>query len=260
MNSNINGLFQGAVAEGSLSSEAMDALVVYDIGECIQAALGVPVDEVSASEVLLLTILTDDSSSISYAGNTQAVCDGHNLVLEALLASKQGDGIMAHNRYLNGQVLYPYCPIAQAPLMNDGNYRPCGATPLYDQTVIMLGTVLAKSQEFFDNGVPVRSISLIITDGEDVGSAYANTGQVKAIVNDLLRTERNIVAAIGISDGKTDFRRVFREMGISDEWILLPGDSASEIRQAFQLFSQSAVRASRSAANFSVAAVGGFGA
>jgi lipid A disaccharide synthetase len=30
-------------------------------------------------------------------------------------------------------------------------------------------------------------------------------------------------------------------MGIRDEWILTPGSSASEIRRAFQVFSQSAM-------------------
>jgi hypothetical protein len=34
-------------------------------------------------------------------------------------------------------------------------------------------------------------------------------------------------------------------MGIPDRWVLTPGNSASEIRRAFQVFSQSAVRASQ---------------
>ena len=34
-------------------------------------------------------------------------------------------------------------------------------------------------------------------------------------------------------------------MGIPDRWILTPGNSASEIRRAFAVFSQSAVRASQ---------------
>jgi hypothetical protein len=48
-------------------------------------------------------------------------------------------------------------------------------------------------------------------------------------------------------------------MVIKDEWILTPASSPTELRKAFQVFSQSAVRASQSAANFSKAALGGFG-
>jgi len=53
---------------------------------------------------------------------------------------------------------------------------------------------------------------------------------------------------------------VFREMGIEDQWILTPGNDGSQIRRAFQVFSQSAVRASQSAAHFGQAVLGGFGA
>jgi hypothetical protein len=57
---------------------------------------------------------------------------------------------------------------------------------------------------------------------------------VKAIVTDMLKAESHIVAAIGLSDGTTDFRRVFRDMGIEDRWILTPGASQSDIRSAFR--------------------------
>jgi hypothetical protein len=63
----------------------------------------------------------------------------------------------------------------------------------------------------------------------------------------MIAQENHIVAAMGISDGSTDFRGVFRAMGIADRWILTPGNSASEVRRAFQVFSQSAVRAAAGA-------------
>jgi len=46
-------------------------------------------------------------------------------------------------------------------------------------------------------------------------------------------------------------------MGIDPRWILTPGNSPSEIKAAFRVFSQSAVRASQ-AASFSRASLGGF--
>jgi len=64
---------------------------------------------------------------------------------------------------------------------------------------------------------------------------------------------------MGIDDGFTDFRNVFQEMGVRDEWILTPANTESEIRKAFQVFSRSAVRASQSAVSFSQTAMGGFG-
>jgi len=143
--------------------------------------------------------------------------------------------------------------------MDAGNYQPNEGTPLYDQTVVLLGTVLAKSQEFADNGVPVRTVTLIITDGADEHSARANAKTVASIVKDMLMAENHIIAAMGIDNGSTNFQDVFREMGIRDEWVITPKNSKNDIRKAFQVFSQSAVRASQGAASFSKTALGGFG-
>jgi len=255
----IQQLFQAAEDEGSLSPAARAVLDVPDLGARIQEGLGIKVDDVQSSEVVLVTFMPDDSGSIQFAGNAQVVRDGHNLVLDALLASRQRDAILTHNRYLNGEVLYPYCPIARAVRMTAQNYQPDKGTPLYDQTVVLLGTVIAKTQELAGSGVPARTVTLLLTDGADQGSTRAKARDVKAIVRDMVAAENHIVAAMGIDDGTTAFRDVFRSMGIEDRWILTPGNDPAEIRKAFLVFSQSAVKASQGGASFSRTAAGGFG-
>jgi hypothetical protein len=247
-------LLDDAHRTGTLSAAAMKALDVVDLGAQIQAGLGVAVDDVAASEVVLVTMMPDDSNSIAWAHNTQAVRDGHNLVLEALRRSRQSGDVFAHCRYLNGEVLYPYVPLDGAVAMDASNYNPRHATPLYDQTVVLLGTVIAKSTELAQAGVPVRTVTLLITDGGDYGSTRCGPKEVRALVTDMLAQENHVIAAMGIDDGSTDFRKVFRDMGVPDRWILTPGNSATEIRKAFQVFSQSAVAVSAGAAF-----VGGFG-
>ncbi|APR78193.1 Hypothetical protein A7982_03540 [Minicystis rosea] len=253
-------LFKAAEDEGTISPKARAVLDVPDLGAQIQAGLGVNVDDVESSEVVLVTIMPDDSGSIRFAGNAGAVREGHNLVLDALVASKQKDSILSHTRYLNGKVLHPYCLVAQAERMTSANYDPTLGTPLYDQAVVLLGTVLAKAQEFAAAGVPVRTVTLLITDGADEHSLRAKAADVAAVVRDMAMAESHIIAAMGISDGHTDFREVFRTMGIEDRWVLTPSHDASEIRRAFLVFSQSAVRASQGGGAFSRAAAGGFAA
>ena len=75
-----------------------------------------------------------------------------------------------------------------------------------------------------------------------------------------VQRRRHIVAAVGLSDGHTNFRKVFGNMGIEDRWILTPGASKSDIRSAFRVISQTAVRTSQGRGQFSRAAAGGFGA
>lgn len=248
-------LLKDAHDTGALSAGALASLDLVDVGAQIQAGLGVHVDDVSASEVVLLTMMPDDSSSIASAGNTAAVREGHNLVIEAMAASKQGGEVLSHTRYLNGHVLYPYGALDHAVKMTSQNYRPDQGTPLYDQTMVLLGTVIAKAQELTAAGIAVRTVTLIISDGGDCSSMRSRAADVRALVKDLLAQETHIVAAMGISDGSTDFRRVFGDMGIPDRWILTPAGTASEIRAAFQMFSRSAIASSAGGAAFA----GGFG-
>ena len=255
----IQQLFRGALEDGDLSARSVNALTLdADIGAQIQAGMGIAPDDVPASEVVLVTMMPDDSGSIRFGGNAEAVRGGHNLVLEALTQSKQREDVLVHTRYLNGFVLYPYRKLADAARMTSQNYDPSLGTPLYDQTAVLLGTVLAKSREFAAAGVPARTVTLIITDGADMHSTQQTPASVRAIVDDMHRMESHIVAAMGIADGSTDFHKVFREIGLPDQWILAPGNTQSEVRKAFQAFSQSAVRASQGAGSFSHAALGGF--
>ncbi|OHD16032.1 MAG: hypothetical protein A2086_11045 [Spirochaetes bacterium GWD1_27_9] len=260
MASQLSNLFKDAHDEGLISSDTLNALNVIDIGAEIQAALGVGVDDFGSSEVVFVTMLIDDSSSIDYvAGNANAVREGHNAVIDALQSSKQKGNVLIHTKYLNGKILYPYCYLDQTVKMNGSNYSPNGGTPLYDKTVEILSEVLAKSMEYSNNGIAVRTVTLIVTDGADYGSKKQTTHTVKSTVVDMLKQENHIIAAMGIYDGSTDFKDVFKDMGIPDKWVLTPKNTASDIRKAFQVFSQSAVKASQNAQIFNQTSLGGFG-
>src|SRR3954465_3728707 len=89
-------LFQAAEEQGAISPAARAVLDVPDLGARIQEGLGIKVSDVQSSEVVLCTIMPADSGSIRFAGNAQVVRDGHNLVIDALTASRQKDSILAH--------------------------------------------------------------------------------------------------------------------------------------------------------------------
>ncbi|HYD93129.1 MAG TPA: hypothetical protein VEB18_01575 [Candidatus Paceibacterota bacterium] len=259
MNStDVGALFSAAGKDGTLSKGALSVLDAEDIGAVINQGLGITPDDITASEVNNVFMLLDDSSSIEHAGNTQHVRDGHNLIVDSLLKTKQADAIIMCGRALNRGQIYPCVRLPDVPRLDASNYNPSGGTPLYDESTIILGMAAAKHQQFADNGVPCRTIVPIITDGADVGSRKQRPDHVRTIVQDLLRTEQFIVIGVGIDDGVTNFRSVFQSMGIDDRWILTPGNSPSEIRKAFAMVSQSVSRASQNAQAFSTAAMGGF--
>jgi hypothetical protein len=258
-NVDINSLIGSAKQQGSLSAASANVLTAIDIGDRIREGLGVGVDDVLANDVILVTMLIDDSGSIRMSGNSQIVRDGHNLVVEALRGGKdqQVQNMLCHTAYLNGKILYPYVVIGSAINMESNNYDPNGGTPLYEAGIVTLGRVLTKAQEFSDAGVTVRTITLIVTDGASTDN-NRTAAEFATVARDMYKKETHIIAGMGIADGSTDFKQVFRDMGIPDEWILTPGNTNSEIRKAFQIFSKSAVRASQNVASFTSSVGGGF--
>ena len=69
----INPLFQAAPSSGTPSTASLQALTIADIGAMIQAGFGTPVDDVMASEAVLVTMMPDDAGSIRFAGHAQVV-------------------------------------------------------------------------------------------------------------------------------------------------------------------------------------------
>ncbi len=255
----ISGLFGSLVEGGTVNAAAAQGFFTPDLAAQLgQGGLGVDPGSVQAGEVFILVEVVDDSGSIRFtSGNAQAVRDGHNLVLDALNGSKQKSGVVMRSTYLNGKVLSNFALIEDVPRMTAQNYDPNGGTPLYDAMAEAVAATAAKIQEFEDNGVTARAVIVVITDGHDEGSRKYTPAKLEPVVTSLLKSERVIVCGMGISDGYTDFRSIFRSVGVEDRWILTPGNSPSEIRAAFGAVSQTAQRASQSGANFSQQATGG---
>jgi len=252
----VKDLLQGARDEGLLSDCSMMVIDNIDLGAQVQAAMGIPAMEAQSSEVIILNILVDDSGSIAGYGNEDSVRKGCNMVLDSLMATKQKGSIFVHIRYINGKVLCPYVSLANAPRLDSSNYQANGGTPLYDEIAALLATAIAKTQEYSEQGIPARSISVIITDGNDQYSRVHSSKDVASLVKDMLAMESHLIVAMGISDGNTDFNSVFAGMGFDLKWILTPANTGHDIREAFRTVSQSAVRASQTA---TFTDLGGFG-
>lgn len=256
---NVTSLFNTAGTDGSIDPTAIAVVNIPNLTANIQAALGVSVDDVEESNVVLLTLMLDDSSSIEGGNNTDNVINGANLVLDAVGASKEG-GILVHITTLNHGHICPFTPLSNAPRVSRKNYSPNGLTPLYDKIAEVAGSVLAKTEEFNKVGVPVRTVTLIVTDGANVGSRqYTEPEQVAPVIKAMRAAEQHIVAAMGIDDGSTPFRDIFTRASIDQKWILTPKNNPSEIRAAFVMASKSAARASVAAPGaFSATSAGGF--
>ncbi|MBI4863884.1 MAG: VWA domain-containing protein [Candidatus Riflebacteria bacterium] len=243
---NLINLFSNAVDQGVISPQT-SSLLTGHLGQVVIAgAAGTALDSIVASDVTLITVLIDASSSIADRNLAQAVRDGHNVLVDALGQSKQSDSVLMALWKFSGdqEVLHSYVPIGGATKLSRFNYRPAGATALYDTWCDALASNVAYAQQLRDSGTPCRSIVVMITDGEDVCSRRTAQDCAK-ISRDLLASEQFVLAFVGVGQ-EADFRAVARRMGIPDGCVLVCKDASTQgLRQVFQMVSQSAIRASQ---------------
>jgi len=215
-----------AKLSGSSMSVAQAALKDHDLGQMMMEALSSPADQLKARLQILLTLVGDDSYSIRESGNEQAVRDGINAYFESQLGGPQAKGIMASILYLNGTVLMPYAPLAQVVKLDQSNYQAMGRTPLYDKMCAVLPMVMMKAEEIeSQTGARVVTWTMVVTDGQDWGSVKFGASDVAKLVSDMHKDEgKHIVAGMGIGS-HFDWRTIFGEMGIADQWILTSGDT-----------------------------------
>lgn len=175
--------------------------------------------------------------------NAEAIRTGHNTVLDALVTSPRPERVLFATRYLNGHLLNPYGPLDQVVRLDRRNFVPSAGTPLLDQAVELLKMVLAKYEQFRADWRSARTATLLVTDGRDEHSRIQTARSVTEVIRSMRNTGHHIIAAMGIDDGRTDFRKVFTDMGIDSKWILTTGSTKEEIQQAFGLFAKAAQQA-----------------
>jgi hypothetical protein len=235
-----------AVASGVLSAQT-SSLVTGHLGPLVVAgAAGKALEDLTASDVTLVTLLVDASGSIADRGLEQAVRDGQNALLDAFGGAKEKDSVLLALWTFNDQpkVVHAYVPVDEATRLDSKTYRGRGATRLYDTWCDALTANVAYAQRLRDGGTPTRSIVVVLTDGEDVGSTRTSRDCSK-LSKDLLASELFTLAFVGVGKD-VDFELIAAAMGIPSGCVHVQRDAtATGLRKTFQLVSRSAIRASQ---------------
>lgn len=228
-------------------TQASSTLITGNLGNLVLAgAAGKDLEDLAASDVTLVTVLIDASSSIASSHLEQAVRDGQNALIDAFSGSKERDSILLACWTFSGtmDVLHSYVPTDEATRLDARNYRASGSTRLYDTWCDALTANVAYAQRLRDGGTPARSVVVVLTDGEDVGSKRT-AAHCALLSKDLLASELFTLAFVGVGTD-VDFEAVAKAMGVPAGCVLVQRDAtASGLRRAFQLVSRSAIRASQ---------------
>lgn len=245
-NAKLNALFHSAASAGIISGSTQSLLSGHLGQVVIAGAAGRPLEDIDAADVTLVTVLVDASSSIAHAGLEQAVRDGHRALLETFQGSREESSILVALWTFNDQprVVHAYVPVADATRLDKRNYQGSGATALYDVWCDALASNVAYAETLRSGGTPVRSVVVVVTDGEDV-SSRRTVSDCARISRDLLASEQFILAFVGVGTG-ANFTQVALGMGVPAGCIAVQKDATpSALRAVFQLVSRSAIRASQ---------------
>jgi uncharacterized protein YegL len=239
----VKALLDGAVASGVVSQGA----ITGNLGAVVVAgAAGKALEDITASDVTLITLLVDASSSIADRRLEAAVREGQNALIDAFQGSRERDSVLlALWTFCSTQeVLHGYVPVDDAARLDAKSYRASGSTRLYDTWCDALTANVAYAQRLRDGGTPCKSVVVVVTDGEDVGSTR-NVGDCARLSRDLLASEQFVLAFVGVGPD-TDFQKVARAMGVPDGSVLVQKDATpSALRAAFMMVSRSAIRVSQ---------------
>lgn len=238
-------IFSNANAGGTLSNASKN-IITGNLGAVVVAgAAGKDTEDILTSDVTLVTLLVDASSSIHSRNLEDAVRSGQNGLVDALANSPVRESVLMALWTFNEdiRVVHSYVGTDDAARLDRKTYNAAGSTRLYDTWCDALAANVAYAQKLRDGGTPCRSIVVVITDGEDCGSKR-RAGDCATLSRDLLASEQFILAFVGVGTD-VDFHAVAKSMGVPDGCILKTDATPQAMRKVFGMVKQSTIRASQ---------------
>lgn len=213
--------------------------------------------QLKTKEILLVLFLVDDSGSIEGSNNTQAVIDGYNGFVEAL---KNAPGeVRIKTMFLNNKRDIPFQHPQEVESLSRQTYRPTEQTPLFLRSTQALDYIINEARDLTKQGLTVRTMSFIFTDGGDNQSGLITASHVKLVVDVMLTTGTHIVGGCAVNDGQTNFWQVFASMGIPEQWVKVLKNNPTEVRDGMSQMGTMASHASTDLDSYTQTSQTGFG-
>lgn len=193
------------------------------------------VDDLESENVNLMMIGIDCSGSMGHYTSDMMQCLAD--FKDALNNSKEVNEILVARADFNDAVnIGGYKAIDEF----DTKFYASGCTAMYDTIVKGSEKMLEYRKYLRDQGVRVKCVFAIFSDGYENGSRYANVSAAKKAIENL-NNEEITTAFISFGDeAKVEAQR----LGFMN--LLEVGSSASELRKAFNCLSKSVIESSKS--------------
>ena len=233
-------------AGGTISAQSRN-IITGNLGAVVIAgAAGKDTEDILTSDVTLVTLLVDASSSIHSRGLEDAVRAGQNTLVDALAHGTAATSVLMALWTFNDdiRVVHSYVGVDDATRLDKKTYQGVGGTRLYDTWCDALAANVAYAQKLRDAGTPCRSVVVVVTDGEDCGSKR-RPAECATLSRDLLASEQFILAFVGVGSD-VDFHAVAKSMGVPDGGVAVATQATPQgLRKVFGMVKQSTIRASQ---------------
>lgn len=200
-------------------------------------------NKVEVEEVINAVFAIDCSGSISPC--VKDLNNALNEFTERMQKSHAKDKLFVSRVDFNSviEVAHGFKPISELQTVDLGskvNGPHSGSTKLYEGVKTALKNALDYRASLEQGGINVKTLLFIITDGEDNASPSGSAAEVKKMIADLQREERNIFSFESILFGvgaSGDFQIAQRDMNIHH--LAQVGTTADEIRKMINFISSS---------------------
>jgi len=263
-------------AADGMSQVFLGALV--DLADDINAQMGVPVDDIKASEIVYISLVLDNTVSTEYNKNYQEIVKGYNHYILELSKANGAMNMYVCANLIDGTPLYPYLSVNDAPLLTtrgvdlkvdpvtgrteegdrrvESFYPTASSTPLYDSYFTTAGGAKVKVKGTENKGAEGRSLTIVFSDGDDTGSHKVGPQECSELSASMLREEIHILAMVVVPYPHVDVKAVGMSMGIPERFILEPNED--NLLEYFGFLSQVTQTVSQSADSFTKLQSGGF--
>lgn len=198
------------------------------------------------SSVIMAIVVADVSPSMEEDGKADAVNTASTEVfLKELKGCHRKDDIVIKGITFDEEVRHTsgFMRIVDTP--DDYlHIQPQGrGTALYDATLQALEAAVQYRTDLEEQGVDVRTIVYIMTDGVDNSSSTSSCSRIKSIIDDLRKKESwsssFTINVLGVGED-SDFRKACINMSLNpDKCLDTISASAAEIRKHMGVISQS---------------------
>jgi hypothetical protein len=182
-------------------------------------------DDMGASEYTLVAIAADKSSSVSGFADEIEGC----LVtsLQGCMNSPRVDNLLVRLLTFNSNLdeIHGYKHLADCPISDyKGIIKPNGCTSLFDACISSIDSLATLGKQMIQDKYTANGLSVIITDGMDVGSTQTLNAVAEAIDRsrrtECLESILNILIGINVQDREvSDALNSLKNVGKFDQYI-----------------------------------------